>query len=116
MFTLLYKPTNQVCEVENGVCYEVHSTIEAAQNAILEMDSHLHGDYEVIALPSDLKPYIDSETLTAKVKADMQSTGIFIKAVGLGFSLEQAQMLCNAAHEISIYGEQKELQLLSQFS
>jgi hypothetical protein len=49
-------------------------------------------------------------------QADTVSIAIYHKAVELGFTPEEAQMLLNVAHDIALNGEQTHApELLSQF-
>jgi hypothetical protein len=57
MFAILHKPDNAICEVENGTCYMAYPTIAKAQKAMA--DYAMNGsDFEIVALPNDLKPHI----------------------------------------------------------
>lgn len=59
LYCIIYKPTGKVCEVENGVCYDVHRSAEAAQ-ASIDLLASVHprckDDYEVGILPRHLSP------------------------------------------------------------
>ena len=60
MFAILHKPSGKICEVENGVCFDVYATVELAQISIDEVVAGNPDNYEVVVLPSHLAPFKDS--------------------------------------------------------
>jgi hypothetical protein len=51
-----------------------------------------------------------------KQQADKMSMELFLKAIDLGFTSQEAQMILNVSHDIALNGEQTHApELLSQF-
>ena len=65
MFAILHKPSGKICEVENGVCFDVYQTVQLAQASIDEMDIQWQGNYEVVPMPSDLVAFVDDSKVVA---------------------------------------------------
>lgn len=59
-FAILYKPTQEICEVENGVCYDCYTSKEKAEASIHEMNKPQ--DYQVVVLPQNLIPFQETES------------------------------------------------------
>ena len=59
-FAILYKPTQEICEVENGVCYDCHTSKEKAEASIRGLTNPQH--YEVVDLPQGLIPFQETES------------------------------------------------------
>lgn len=59
-FAILYKPTSEICEVENGVCYDCHTSREKAEASILKTNKP--ESYEVVVLPDGLIPFQETES------------------------------------------------------
>lgn len=55
-YCIIYLPTGNVCEVENGVCYDTHKSVESAQASIDLIPEKYRGNYEIAILPHHLSP------------------------------------------------------------
>lgn len=73
-YCLNYTPTNSICDVENGVCYNTFPTIASAQ-AYLDNYSGMEDDYTIVPLPDDLAPFVPEFEYTQVGRIEMGCDG-----------------------------------------